>query len=170
MRRWRFSGSTATVMTGLILVFAASALAFAPAPQTIPIGALPNLSGRLSNLGSQCKAGYDIAVEEINRSGGVFVKEYGKKIPLELIIQDPESDQVKVQSRMEWLYSAKKVIAYVGDGLLVNGQGIAERNKIPVLAIASPHQTPHERGLKSWTSATAASNAAKSQPAGEGSR
>ncbi len=136
----------------ILLALASVVAAASPAPQTIPIGAPLSMSGRLSNLGSQCKAGYEIAVEEINRTGGVFVKEYGKKIPLELIIQDPESDQVKVQSRMEWLYSTKKVVAYVGEGLLVNGQGIAERNKIPALAIASPHQTPHERGLKYWFS------------------
>ena len=37
-----------------------------PAPQTIPIGALVSLSGYDSNLGGQAKAGYELAVEEIN--------------------------------------------------------------------------------------------------------
>ncbi len=136
----------------LVLILAAGATAASPAPQSIALGAPLSLSGRLSSLGNQAKAGYEIAVDDINRAGGVFVKEYGKKIPLELVIQDAESEQVKVQSRMEWLYSTRKVVAYVGEGLLVNGQGVAEKNKIPSLAVASPHQSPHDRGLKYWFS------------------
>jgi branched-chain amino acid transport system substrate-binding protein len=136
----------------LISILATGAIAAPPAPQTIPIGAPLSMSGRLSNLGNQCKAGYDIAVEEVNQAGGVFVKEYGKKIPLELIVQDTESEQVKAVSRMEWLYTSKKVVAYVGEGLITNGQGVAEKNKVPALAIASPHQSPHDRGLKYWFS------------------
>jgi branched-chain amino acid transport system substrate-binding protein len=136
----------------LILIVAKAVFAAAAAPPTIPIGVPLSLSGRLSNLGNQCKAGYDIGVEEINRTGGVFVKEYGKKIPLELIVQDTESEPVKAVGRMEWLYASRKVIAYIGEGLITNGQGAAEKNKVPALAIASPHQSPHDRGLKYWFS------------------
>ena len=141
------------VLAALVFSLAAGATAGPDAPQTIPIGAALSLTGRLSNLGNQCKAGYELAVEEINRGGGVFVKEYGKKIPLELVVQDSESDQRKVVSMMEWLYSSKKVIAYVGEGLMVNGQGVAEKNKVAAVAIAQPHQSPHERGLKYWFAA-----------------
>ncbi len=146
------TGVCSMLSVGLVLILAAGATAASPAPQSIALGAPLSLSGRLSSLGNQAKAGYEIAVDDINRAGGVFVKEYGKKIPLELVIQDAESEQVKVQSRMEWLYSTRKVVAYVGEGLLVNGQGVAEKNKIPSLAVASPHQSPHDRGLKYWFS------------------
>jgi len=125
-------------------------MAASPTPQTIPVGACISMSGPYSNLGGQAKAGYEIATEEINRTGGVYVKEYGKKIPLELIIQDTESVPMKAVSSMEWLYTSKKVVAYIGEGNMVNGQAVAERNKIPVLAVASPHQAPHDRGLKYW--------------------
>jgi branched-chain amino acid transport system substrate-binding protein len=145
--RARFGLSFVCVLALTVCCFS-GALAAPAAPPSILIGAPLPLSGRLSSLGGQSKAGYDMAVEDINKSGGVFVKEFGKKIPLELVVQDSESDQVKVQTRMEWLFSAKKVVAYVGDGLLVNGQGVAERNKVPLLAIAALHTTPHERGLK----------------------
>jgi branched-chain amino acid transport system substrate-binding protein len=126
------------------------AIAAPPAPQTIPVGACISLSGPYSNLGGQAKAGYEIATEQINQAGGVFVRKYGKKIPLELIIQDTESVPMKAVSSMEWLYTSKKVVAYIGEGNMVNGQAVAEKNKIPALAIASPHQTPHDRGLKYW--------------------
>src|SRR5512139_705612 len=121
-----------------------------PTPQTIPVGAAIALSGPYSNLGGQAKAGYEIAAEEINRTGGVFVKEYGKKIPLEIVVQDTESIPMKAVSSMEWLSTSRKVVAYIGEGNMVNGQAVAEKNKIPALAVASPHQTPHDRGLKYW--------------------
>jgi len=134
----------------LLQIVVRGAVAASPTPQTIPVGACISMSGPYSNLGGQAKAGYEIATEEINQAGGVFVKEYGKKIPLELIIQDTESVPMKAVSSMEWLYTSKKVVAYIGEGNMVNGQAIAERNKIPALAVASPHQAPHERGLKYW--------------------
>ena len=137
----------------LMQVHATGAMAASPTPQTIPFGAVISMSGPLSNLGQQIKAGYEIAAEDINRTGGVFVKEYGQKIPLEVIVLDTESAAMKVVSRMEWLYTSKKVVAYGGEGLIaLTGQGVAEKNKIPTFAIAAPLYTPHERGLKYWFS------------------
>jgi branched-chain amino acid transport system substrate-binding protein len=132
------------------------AIAVPPAPQNIPVGVLISLSGFDSNIGHQAKAGYEIAAEEINRTGGIFVKEYGKKIPLELIVQDMESSPTKAVSRMEWLYTAKKVLAYVGTTMVATtGTGVAEKNKIPTIVVASPRQIHHDRGLKYWFSPTA---------------
>jgi branched-chain amino acid transport system substrate-binding protein len=131
-------------------VVVCGAMAASPPPETIPVGAAIALSGPYSNLGGQAKAGYEIAAEEINRGGGIFVKEYGKKIPLEIVIQDTESIPMKAVNSMEWLNTSKRVVAYIGEGNMVNGQAVAERNKIPALAVASPHQAPHERGLRYW--------------------
>lgn len=132
----------------------ASAMAASPVPQSIPVGAIVSLTGFDSNTGQQGKAGYEIAAEDINREGGIFVKEYGKKIPLDIIVQDAESDQRKAVSRMEWLHTSKKVVAYVGMTMINSGQGVAEKNKIPAVVIASPLQAAHERGLKYWFSPT----------------
>jgi len=137
---------------GLLQVLATGGIATSQTPQTISFGAAISLSGPYSNLGHQIKAGYEIAVEDINRTGGIFVKAYGKKIPLEVIVQDTESIPMKAVSRMEWLYTEKKVVAYGGEGNIVNGQGVAEKNKVPAFAIAAPHLRPHERGLKYWFS------------------
>jgi branched-chain amino acid transport system substrate-binding protein len=126
-----------------------SAIAASNIPQSIPIGALVSLTGFDSNLGAQAKAGYEIAVEDINRAGGIFVKEYGKKLPVELIIQDMESSPTKAASRMEWLYTSKNVVAYVGTTMIVmGGTGVTEKNRIPTMTIATPRIIHHERGLR----------------------
>lgn len=136
----------------LIHAIATGAMAAPPAPQTIPVGTIVSQTGFDSNLGQQGKVGYEIAAEDVNKAGGVFVKEYGKKIPLEVVIQDAESDRQKTISRMEWLAASKKVVAYVGMTLINAGQGVAEKNKIPAIVIASPVQKGHERGLRYWFS------------------
>jgi branched-chain amino acid transport system substrate-binding protein len=69
------------LVSGLILGDT-SRLAFAvDAPKTIKIGAMVSLTGPDAASGIPAKLGYDLAVEEINKTGGVMVKAYGKKDP-----------------------------------------------------------------------------------------
>ena len=82
--------------------------------QTIKVGASVALSGAYAAGGRDVKAGYELAVKHINEDGGIFVKEYNKKLPLELIMVDDESDTVKTVVRMEKLYRSDNVVAYLG--------------------------------------------------------
>ena len=148
-RKLLFYSIFSVVLTQVIVI---GAIAASSAPQAIPIGALVSLSGKFSNIGTQAKAGYEIAAEEINKAGGIFVKEYNKKIPVDLIVENTESVPEKAISRMEYLYTSKNVVGYLGEGNMVNGQGVAEKNKIPALTIAATHIAPHNRGLKYWFS------------------
>jgi hypothetical protein len=70
-----------------------------------------------------------------------------------VIIQDSESSPTKVISMLEWLYTSKKVVTYLGEGVIQYAQGVPEKNKIPAIVVGSPHLRPHERGFKYWFSA-----------------
>ena len=59
------------------------------------------MTGRYASLGEQVKNGYELAVDDINKAGGVMVKEFDKKIPLELKELDDESDPTKTVQRHE---------------------------------------------------------------------
>jgi branched-chain amino acid transport system substrate-binding protein len=131
----------------VMLSLATGVMAASPAPQTIPVGALCSLSGFDSVLGQQAKAGYEIAAEDINRTGGIFVKEYNKKIPLEIVVQDTESSPTKAVGRAEWLYTSRKVVAYVGPTLISACAGTAEKNRVPTIGLAQRVEV-HERGFK----------------------
>src|SRR4029434_5019471 len=69
--------------------------------QTVKVGAVVPLTGRYAAGGAQNKAGYEIAVEQINAAGGVNVG--GKKMQLELTMLDDESDPTKTVARLETL-------------------------------------------------------------------
>ncbi|MFQ6016000.1 MAG: amino acid ABC transporter substrate-binding protein [Anaerolineae bacterium] len=121
-----------------------------PAPEAINIGAVVPLTGKYAGGGAQVKAGYEFAVEDINAAGGVFVKEYNKKIPLKLNLLDDESDPTKTVSRLETLY-AENVVAYLGgfgSDLHAAAAAIAEKNKVPYIGVAFALWKIHQQGYK----------------------
>jgi len=140
---------------GIFLIMGFSSLGFAAspkeAPKTIRIGSSCSLTGPFGSGGAMCKAGYEIAIEHINQKGGVFVKEYMKKIPLELILLDDESNMTLAVSRMETLYSTNDVVAYLGgfsSPMQATQAPIAEKNKVPLLMVASFLWSIHQKGYK----------------------
>lgn len=122
-----------------------------PGPETIKIGGAVPLTGKLAFGGGQCKEGYEIAVEHINADGGIYVKEFDKKIPLELIVLDDATDPVKTVSLMETLNEVHKVVAYLGGAgsfLHAAAAGTAEKNKVAYIGVAFGLWDMHQRGYK----------------------
>lgn len=121
-----------------------------PAPDSIKIGAVIPITGRYASLGEQVKNGYELAFDAINKDGGVTVKDYGKKIPLELKLLDDESDPTKTVQRLETHFS-DGVLAYLGGAgsdLHAAAAAIAEKNKVPYLGIAFALYDIHQKGFK----------------------
>jgi len=120
-------------------------------PKTIKIGGAVSFTGRFASGGLESKFGYEQAVADINKEGGVFVKEFNKQIPLELIIEDDESDSTKCVARLEKMHSIDKVVAYLGpygSTLCAAAAGIAEKNRVPILAVSFSLLAPHQQGYK----------------------
>ncbi len=123
----------------------------ASAPAAIKIGTVISLTGRMASGGKDVKAGYELAVKHINATGGAQVREFGKKIPIELIMVDDESDTVKTVSRQDRLYSTDHVTAYLGGySSLINvaGMGVAEKNKVPWVGTTITVEEPFKKGYK----------------------
>jgi branched-chain amino acid transport system substrate-binding protein len=109
------------------------------------------LSGAFGSQGPEQRLGYQRAVDDVNKEGGVAVKEYNKKVPLELIVMDDESDPMKLVSRLETLYTTNKVVAYLGgfgSPMHAAGAAIAEKNKVPYLGTAFALYSIHQQGYK----------------------
>jgi branched-chain amino acid transport system substrate-binding protein len=78
-------------------------------------GDLP-LSGPMAMIGGERKWAYDQAVKDINKGGGIFVKEYGKKLPVRMVIVDDESDPGKAAAAVE------RLIKRTNADLLLSGE------------------------------------------------
>jgi branched-chain amino acid transport system substrate-binding protein len=142
------------LLAGMFSVVGLSSWGFAAAkeaPKTIKLGSSCSLTGPFGSGGAMCKAGYEIAIEDINKKGGVFVKEFKKKIPLELILLDDESNFTLTVSRMETLYTANDVVAYLGgfsSPMHAAQAPVAEKNKVPLLMVGTYLYSIHQKGYK----------------------
>lgn len=80
----------------------------------ILIGTNLPMTGILSMVGIEQRWAYETAVSDINKAGGVMVKEYGKKLPVKLIVADDESDPGKAAAAVERLIKVNKVDLLLG--------------------------------------------------------
>jgi len=65
----------------------------ASGPKEICMGFPAPLTGNLGVFGQGLAFGAKAAVDDINKQGGVYVKQSGCKLPVKLIVVDKESDQ-----------------------------------------------------------------------------
>jgi branched-chain amino acid transport system substrate-binding protein len=104
------------VMFGLFVcavvgVFLCSACAPKPPPKDkIRIGRAVSLTGPNALIAKSASIPvYDLWVDEINAKGGIYVKEYKKRLPIELIVYDDESNHEKMRFLLQKLMVEDKV-------------------------------------------------------------
>jgi branched-chain amino acid transport system substrate-binding protein len=102
------------VFAALVFFVAAPALAAAP-PKAIKIGITAPLTGPAAEAGVALKQGFILAMEEWNAKGGVMLKNFNQKIPVEVIIEDCQSKPEVGVGMAEKLFTRDKVDALMGD-------------------------------------------------------
>lgn len=80
----------------------------------IKIGISISLRGRYSIQGKESFEGLSLWIKKANESGGVLVKEYNKRVPLELIYYDDESSVERCKKNFEDLIVKDKIDILVG--------------------------------------------------------
>ncbi|OWW22835.1 ABC transporter substrate-binding protein [Noviherbaspirillum denitrificans] len=138
-----------TLLGALACALLASSASVAWAADEIVIGASLPLSGPLAGFGMYQKWGYETAVNDVNKAGGIMVD--GAKTRVRLVIRDDKTDSNVTASNTETLISREKVVAMLGSctPALVNaGALIAERRKVPLVAGCDPLQA--FRSVRKW--------------------
>lgn len=140
---------TSSVLTGC----GSSTTGGAPktAPEKIKIGAVIPLTGKESKIGTYFKAAYELAVKEVNDQGGIMLKDYNKKVPVELIVQDDQTDQTKSVSLFERLATVDKVDAMLGGystPLIMAQTIVPEKYKIPYVNGGGASASIYKRNMK----------------------
>lgn len=81
-----------------------------PPKDKIRIGRAVSLTGPNAIIAKSASIPiYDLWIAEVNAKGGIYVKEYKKRLPIELIVYDDESDQEKMAQLLEKLIVVDKV-------------------------------------------------------------
>jgi len=94
----------------LVMLFFIINVYEAQAKDKIVIGRSIPLSGH-NNIVWKSATGpvYDLWIEEVNAKGGIYVKEYGKRLPIELLQYDDKSDHGTMVKNLEKLILQDKV-------------------------------------------------------------
>jgi branched-chain amino acid transport system substrate-binding protein len=118
----------------LNLIFGAAALALAPtfalAADPIKLGVAGPFTGGSSSMGVSMRDGVRLAVDEINKSGGVL----GRQILL--VERDDEAKNERGVQIAQELISKEKVVAtvgYINTGVALASQRFYQQAKIPVM-------------------------------------
>jgi len=111
-------------------------------PVEIVIGGPASLTGMYAGFGQAAVFGMKAAVEDINKNGGIYLKELDKKLLLKLITNDCESDPQKAGTLAEQLIVQNNVnFLIMGGEPPVMGppvSNIADRYKVPFVYGAGP--------------------------------
>ncbi len=114
------------------------------APDEIRVGDIVSYTGPYATFGIN-SYGVKAAFEDMNKQGGVYVKEYGKKLPVKWITRDVASDPLKVAPLTEDLILSQKV-HILGPHLEVptmrQGTAVmAEKYKVPAVVGIGPFES-----------------------------
>ena len=107
----------------------------------ILIGYVSAFTGPLSQFTQSLKFIEEKALSAINKDGGIYIEEYGKKLPVKVIYADSESSPVKASEAANKLVLSDKVDFLVGAWTpdhINPVSAAAERNKIPALMENGP--------------------------------
>jgi branched-chain amino acid transport system substrate-binding protein len=97
----------------------------------ITIGMPVSLSGRYALQGSQCRAGLECYAAGVNGAGGIFVRESGRRVPVELRIRDDRSHGPIARAVTEELIREKVDLLFgpYGSGITAEVAKVAERHQ-----------------------------------------
>lgn len=130
---------------------AAAVLGAAPAraQDVIKIGAPLALTGGLADEGKKQQAAYDMWLKRVNATGGISVG--GKKMKVELVSYDYQTDEKRAQQMAERLITQDKVdfmTAPFGSGHTKVVAGVAERYGVPIVASVASSEAVFNQGYK----------------------
>jgi len=141
----------------MIGVFITAGIAHAKSKDVIKIGFSRSLTGWSAVAGKDEQEAVIFWSEEVNAKGGIYVKEYGKKLRVELVFYDDKSSPEEVVRIYERLVTVDKV-----DVLFPPTQtpqniatiGIAEKYRRPILSATCGSSKGKELGAKYWWAIT----------------
>ena len=120
---------TSTCTLGCLLALAMLSATPTRAADPIKVGLMEDISGDLAFMGLPKLHGSQLAVEEINKAGGILGR------PIELIHLDPQGDNARYQEFTRRLLNRDKVDVLIG--------GITSASREAVRPIVNRTQTPY---------------------------
>lgn len=133
----------------------------------ILVGTTISTTGSFTFASSQGFKGLQVWVDEVNKRGGIFVKELNKKLPLKLVYYDDRSDKETVVKLYEKLVTEDKVdicFAPFGSTLTGAAAAITEKHGNMLIIWSAAADAIYDQGYKYIVSATEVPNSLMPKP------
>jgi branched-chain amino acid transport system substrate-binding protein len=124
---------------------------WAETPQAIRVGVTVSASGKFSTEVGPFQRLCQAWVDQVNRRGGIYLKEYNRKLPLKLIIYDDRSDAATARRYYERLVTvdgAHLLFGPYSSPLTFAASAASEQHQIPFIAICANSPKVYDRGFK----------------------
>ena len=141
----------AVAVGSLILLLTSVPWAQPKMPEAILIGGTIAQSGPMSAEVGPFKKMMDAWADMVNEKGGLFVKAYGKKLPIKFVVYDDASKQDNAVKFYERLVTVDKVHILIGpysSPLTFAASTVAEKHGIPMVAAQANSTAIFNRGFK----------------------
>jgi branched-chain amino acid transport system substrate-binding protein len=104
-----------SILAAVLATTATVSVQAADAPAEIKLGTLYASSGRYASISLPVHNGLKLWIDQLNASGGAFVKAFNKKIPLKLIAYDDQSSTATAATLYNQLITQDKVDILISD-------------------------------------------------------
>ena len=142
--RFSFMHTGTALPISLLIAFSICTLSCSKKKEEgIPVGQFASLTGAQATFGQSTDKGVQMALEQINSSGGVLGQ------PIRLITKDNQSKPGETSTVVRELISRYKVVALIGEvasGRSLEAAPIAQRSGIPMITPASTNEKVTETG------------------------
>jgi ABC-type branched-subunit amino acid transport system substrate-binding protein len=125
--------SFSVLIVFLFVAFVHIGPAFGAERTEIRIGAVNSLTGMDAMMSAEKKWADEQAVADINKKGGVYVKDSGKKLPIKLIFADDKSAVDQAAAAMERLIKINKIDLALSSSTIIKNLAaatVSEKYKI----------------------------------------
>jgi branched-chain amino acid transport system substrate-binding protein len=105
-----------------------------PATPEWRVGAYLSLSGPQTQFGQDTREGIELAIDEVNKAGGVKGK------PIKLLVEDDKSNNLEANNKVLQLIDRDKVVALLGEVASERSKAggiVANRKKVPMITPSS---------------------------------
>ena len=121
------------------------------APSEILVGTSLSMSGLYAKYGGTYLRAYTMWVSDVNSKGGIYVAEYGKRIPVKLIWYDDNSDPTtaaKLYEKLITLDNVHIVLSPYSTAIISSVAAICEKYHKVLLATCCSSDPVYQRGLQ----------------------
>lgn len=150
-RTYAVGGFWLALLMVVLFAFPVGAVAQGGGKREITIGYSISMTGKFSDGGKDTNQGYQLWAQEVNKKGGIAVKDLGKRLPVKLVYYDDSSDtntairnyqRLIVRDHVDLLFSPW------GSGLNFAITAVTEKYKYPVVLASAGADAIFNRGFK----------------------